>query len=142
MQRFSKQTSTTQPKSVIWQIWEDVANWSDWDIELEYAILESPFREGAVGTLKAKNSPKSKFVITDCVVGEHFTYQIALPLANLRVGHYFINTADDTTLFVHDVAFEGLLGWVFGQILGRTYEKSLPIALDHIKAIAESRDGT
>ncbi|MEO1289364.1 MAG: SRPBCC family protein [Chloroflexota bacterium] len=135
MQQFIAQQTTTASKAQIWAIWEDVTQWQQWDIELQYSRLDGAFTEGTQGTLKAKGSPESRFIITECTEGESFTYAVQLPFAKLRVAHYFLES--DETTFVHEVAFTGALGWLFGRLLGETYSKALPIALTKLKEIAE-----
>ncbi|MDX2077781.1 MAG: SRPBCC family protein [bacterium] len=136
MKHFIHQQTTTAPKSAIWRVWSDVTNWHQWDTELESASLTGSFGAHAKGTLKPKNSPKSPFVITEYTEGKSFTFTVPMPMAKLHVAHYF--TSDKPTTFVHEVTFTGLLGGVFGRILGRGYEKALPNVLKRIKELAEN----
>ena len=78
MRQFQHQQSTSASKATIWDIWRDVERWPEWDIELEHATLPGDFGLGAVGTLKAKNSPEStlsmmskRFLSTMLLFGGH-----------------------------------------------------------------------
>lgn len=140
MRQFKHEQSTYVSKAMIWDVWRDVDHWPEWDIELEYATLRGDFVVGAVGTLKAKNSPESRFEITELTKGESFTFVIPLPLARLEIAHYFVDGKQ--TVFVHDVAFQGTLGWLFGILLGQKYATALPHAMELIQHRVESKNNT
>ncbi|MEM8529950.1 MAG: SRPBCC family protein [Chloroflexota bacterium] len=135
MRQFKHEQATHASKATIWDIWRDVDNWPEWDIELEYATLLEDFAVGVVGTLKAKNAPESRFEITELTEGESFTFIVRLPLARLEIAHYFVD--GEQTIFVHDVAFRGPLGWLFGMLLGQQYATALPQAMELIQLKAE-----
>ena len=137
MRQFKHEQATHASKATIWDIWRDVEHWPEWDIELENAALSGDFVLGAFGTLKAKNAPESRFEITELTEGESFTFIVRLPLARLEIAHYFVD--DEQTIFVHDVAFRGPLGWLFGMLLGQQYATALPHAMELIQRKAESR---
>ncbi|NOK59370.1 MAG: hypothetical protein GFH27_549283n170 [Chloroflexi bacterium AL-W] len=135
MRHFKHQQTTHASKATIWDIWRDVVHWPEWDIELEQATLPGDFVLGAFGTLKAKNSPEGRFEITELTEGESFTFIVRLPLSRLEIAHYFVDS--EQTIFVHDVAFRGTLGWLFGMLLGQKYATALPHAMELIQHKAE-----
>ncbi|MBC8100767.1 MAG: SRPBCC family protein [Armatimonadetes bacterium] len=137
MQKFAHQQPTTASREAVWGIWRDVNHWHHWDTELVSAQLDGAFKLGAKGKLSPKGSAPSTFTITELTEGSSFTFTVPIPLGHLAVAHYFVNAPGGGTVFVHDVAFTGALGWVFGQMLGKGYAKALPGVLQRIKALAE-----
>ena len=137
MRTFKSEHTTNASRTAVWEVWREVANWQQWDTELESAQLESAFAQGGRGTLTPKNAPKSPFTITELTEGVSFTYSVPMPLARLEVAHYFRPAAQ--TIFVHEVTFNGVLGGVFGRLLGTRYATALPEVLNRIAALAEKR---
>ena len=135
--RFSHTDSTSASPDRIWDIWTDVPNWKQWDTGLKEARLEGDFATGAKGTLIPDRGPKSRFVISELVPGQSYTFRTRIPFGWLVVKRT-LKTAPDRTYFTHDVEFTGLLKRVLGQRLGRRYRVMLPTVLQTIKQIAEA----
>jgi hypothetical protein len=62
---------------------------------------------------------------------------VGLPLCRLNV-HRYLQLQPDGTYFTHEVSFQGLLGWLFGRLLGRQFKTVLPGIMENVKQIAES----
>jgi Polyketide cyclase / dehydrase and lipid transport len=135
--KFSHTLKTAAPPEQIWAIWTDVENWSDWDTELVDSRLESSFALGAIGQLTPKKGQVSTFKISQLNPGESYTFTVGLPLCRLNV-HRYLQLQPDGTYFTHEVSFRGLLGWLFGRLLGRQFKAVLPGIMENVKRIAES----
>jgi Polyketide cyclase / dehydrase and lipid transport len=135
--KFSHTLKTTAAPERIWAIWIDVENWSQWDTELVDADLEGAFVLGAIGRLKPKTGRVAKFEISQFNPGQSYTFALGLPLSSLQV-HRYLSDRLDGTYFTHEVSFQGLLGWLFGLLLGRKFQSVLPSVMENVARIAES----
>ncbi|MBD2597395.1 SRPBCC family protein [Nostoc spongiaeforme FACHB-130] len=139
--KFSHTLKTSASPEKIWSIWTDVEHWSKWDTELSDAYLESPFALGARGKLTPKQGRVSTFKISQLIPGKSYTFTINLPLCSLNV-HRYLNVQSDGTYFTHEITFQGLLAFLFGQILGRQFQAVLPSVMQNVKQIAELRQSS
>ena len=131
---------TTASKAKIWHLWEDVENWKDYDERLEYSYLvdNAPFETGAVGYVKGKGAPKSKFVLTKVIKEESFTEVLQLPLwQSIHLQRYFEESQNDNTVFTHEVQFKGGMKSVFYWLLAGPFKKDLQKVMTEMKALAE-----
>lgn len=133
---FSHTDSTLVSSDKIWQIWIDVPNWKQWDSGLKEAYLEGDFIEGAKGKLIPDKGPKSRFIISELMLGKSYTYKTKIPFGWLIVRRT-LNSRDGITFFTHDVEFTGPLRKILGNQLGKRYRAILPNVLTEIKLIAE-----
>jgi hypothetical protein len=135
--KFSHTLKTAATPERIWAIWIDVENWSQWDTELIDAELDGAFVLGAIGRLKPKTGRVSKFEISQFNPGKSYTFTLGLPLCSLQI-HRYLSDRVDGTYFTHEVSFQGLLGWLFGLLLGRKFQSVLPSVMANVARIAES----
>jgi hypothetical protein len=140
MRHFSSEQTTAASRDAVWNVWKAVSAWHEWDSELVNAALDTAFVQGGHGTLTPKGARPSRFIITELTDGTSFTFVVPLPMARLQVAHYF--RAGAVTTFIHEVTFTGLLGGMFGQLLGRRYRAALPAVLMRIAALAERKSLT
>jgi hypothetical protein len=135
--KFSHTLKTTASPECIWEIWTDVARWSNWDTELKDAGLQVPFSLGAVGELVPKKGRASTFKISQFSSGSSYTFTVGLPLCRLNV-HRYLTTHSDGLYFTHEVSFQGLLAFIFGLLLGRRFKAVLPSIMANVRQIAEA----
>lgn len=136
--KFSHMESTDAPKECIWHIWTDVSNWKNWDKGLKNAILPGDFVQGAKGILIPDRGPRTRFIVSEMVVGSSYTFKTKIPLGWLVVTRK-LEVNKDKTLFTHEVEFTGILRKVWGNIMGKRYKAVLPEVMSEIKKIAEIR---
>jgi len=108
-------------KATIWDIWSDVDNWKDFDERLQYSYLDGDkaFKQGAIGYLKAKNAPKTKFEIIQFEKG--VSYQ------TIELQRYFEPSEDGTLIVTHEVNFKGPLRAMMYALLCRPFKKDLKL---------------
>ncbi len=135
--RFSHTVETKASPETIWQIWTNVPAWNAWDDGLKSAELDGSFSVQTTGTLIPDKGPKSRFVLTEVVPGQTYTFRTKLPLGSLHVKRW-LAVRDDKTAFTHEVWFTGLTKGIFGRALGRRYRSVLPVVMEKIKTLAES----
>ncbi len=80
MQVFQHSIHINATKEKIWNILIDVANWSQWDHDVQSAKLDRTFAVGATGILIAKDNTVSRFVITDIKPYNRYSNYYQLPL--------------------------------------------------------------
>lgn len=135
--KFRHTLKTSATPEQIWAVWTDVKHWSDWDTELVDSRLENSFSLGAIGKLTPKKGQIATFKISQLNPGQSYTFTVGLPLCRLNV-HRYLQAQVDGTYFTHEVSFQGLLGWLFGLLLGRQFKAVLPSIMENLKQIAES----
>ncbi len=128
------------PPERVWAVWTDVAGWPRWDTELASASLAGSFAEGSRGTLKPRGTPTASFTLTEVTPGQSYTFATALPLGKLLVRRTLRSGPEVT--FTHEVRFTGLSAPLFGALLGRRYQRALPVAMARLREIAEAEDMT
>ncbi|MEM9998143.1 MAG: polyketide cyclase [Bacteroidota bacterium] len=138
---FAHTLETTASASSVWAVWTDVASWPEWDTELESAMLDGAFREGAEGQLVPVSGPSSRFIIENMEPGQAYTLATRLPLGWLRVRRTLSQAGADSVAFTHAVTFEGVGGWLLRGRLGPRFRQALPHAMVRLREIAEQREG-
>jgi len=129
-------------KDVIWRLWEDVENWKDFDIIVQYSYLESPnvFQTGAIGYVKTKSAPRTRFELLDVESGQSFTESLKLPFWNsLELKRKVVAIDQHTSAFTHEVEFKGPLKSVMYLFLAKTFKKELPLVMGRMRDLAELR---
>ncbi len=129
---------TTANPEEIWSIWTDVPSWKDWDVGLKNAVINEPFEKDAKGYIISLEDRTSKFRVIEFVKGKSYTFKTKLPLGSIYIKRY-LKINDGATVFTHEVWFEGLTAGIFSKSFGSKFRKMLPIAMQNIKEIAESK---
>jgi len=140
---FKYSVKTTARKETVWGLWEDVENWKKFDTLLEYSYLKEPkiFKQGAVGYVKASGAPKTKFKITRYKKGSYFTEKLQLPLYHsLDLQRYFEKSDNGETILTHEVNFKGPLKSILFFVLKKSFKKELPLVMNKLKKVAESKE--
>jgi len=140
---FKLSVQTTARKSTVWRLWADVENWKEFDTLLKYSYLKdnADFEVGAVGYLKAKGAPKTKFELVEVNESVSFTESLKLPLfQTIELQRYFEVNEDGSTTFTHEVNFKGGLRRVMYALLAGTFKKELLKVMGNLKDLAESEE--
>lgn len=135
---FSHTDSSTATSDKIWAVWTDIPNWQQWDKGLKAALLEGEFVVGTKGKLIPDKGPKSKFLISEVVPNQSYTFKTKIPFGWLIIKRS-LEIKEGKTLFTHDVEFTGFLRKFLGKRLGENYKKMLPDVMAEIKKIAETK---
>ncbi|WKN43069.1 SRPBCC family protein [Tunicatimonas pelagia] len=133
---FSATIAVDKPLAEVWELLTDISRWKVWDTELKESYLNEAFALEATGVLIPKKGPKLKFFISELIPGQSYTFNTKMP-----VGYLVIKRAlayqDQVTYFTDDVQFTGALKHVFGVVLGRGFQASLPEVMENFKQLAE-----
>jgi len=132
---------TSASRETVWSLWADVENWKAFDTLLDYSRLDKgqSFMTGARGVVKAKGSPKTRFILTNVEPGVSFIETLQLPLGQkIDLVRYFEASEDNRTVFVHEVRFRGRLKQIAYWVAAGTFKKELPLVMGRLRDLAES----
>lgn len=140
----SEEINTEASAEQIWAMWEDVATWSCWDYELEWAELSGAFKEGTVGRLKPKKGPKVTFTLDKVIKNVCFSDYAKLPLTRMSFNHEYIcsqKSGSSNNKIRHTVTMSGLLSPFFGMIIGSKIKLHLRDAMIEMsrRALTENK---
>jgi len=124
--------------SVIFSIYEDVANWHKWDPDTKQASLEGPFQVGSKGRLTPTKGNTVSMVLTSVAQSQHFTVESKIPLFRMVFEHE-LRPAGAGVEVTHRVTFSGLLSFILAPMLTKQLNAGLPVTLANLKALAEAR---
>jgi hypothetical protein len=130
--------TTTHPAR-IWERWEAVDHWNQWDPEVSWARLDGPFTIGGAGRLKPRKGPATDFRIIELLPEQTFVTESRLPLARLRFSHH-IETSAGSSAVTHSVEMDGPLTFIFRRLLGPSLAAGLPDAMERLITLAEEGD--
>ena len=137
---FSSSVQIAASADVIYGLYAQVSDWPAWDPEVERSHVSGPFVAGATGTLKPKGGPESKIELIEVTPGKSFTVRCKLPFCEMTFGHE-LEQAGGLTTATHSVSFTGPLAVVFGFLIGRGIERTLPATMNGLKRAAENGQG-
>ena len=129
-------------KDTIWMLWEDVENWKSYDTVLQYSYLldDADFAVGAIGYVKARGAPKTKFELISVDAGNAFVESLKLPLWNtLELKRRVTQIDEKTVAFTHEVDFKGPLKGLMYFFLAKRFKKDLRLVMTNMQALAEGR---
>ena len=133
--------STSASAEIIWNLWADVENWKEFDTLLEYSFLkdQTSFELGAVGYVKARGAPKTKFEIIEFDAGKSFTESLKLPAWHTLELKRLVHVSEGKTVFTHEIVFKGPFKGVLYYFLADNFKRELPLVMTRLKLVAESK---
>ena len=136
--KFEQSISINSNPAAIYTVYQNVSDWPIWDPETEAAALDGEFAVGSEGKVKPKGAPVSKITLTEVTPDKSFTVECNLPLCKMLFIHE-LNEIDEGTEVVNQVVFTGLLAPIFGRLIGKGIEKSIPDSLKGLKGYVEAQ---
>lgn len=130
-------TTSASPEAVF-GVWADVARWPTWDPALAWSVLDVPFATGARGKLRSRGSPASAFEVVLVEPARRSSFATSLPAGRLVVDRRI--EPGSPTRFTHEVRFEGIGGWALGFLLGPSFKRALPDAMERLRRVAEGSE--
>jgi len=135
---FEQRIEIDADPSTVFAAYTDVSSWSQWDPETESASLDGSFAVGTTGKIKPKGAPQSKMKLIEVTENQSFTVECRLPLCKMHFVHLMSAHTTGTNL-VNQIEFSGLLGPIFGRLIGKGIDKSLPESLKGLKEYVENK---
>lgn len=125
--KFINSTIANVSMEALWQAWEDVSSWPEWDREIVEARLKGSFSVGTYGQMKsAKGGTWSKFQIVSIDRAKGYTCIVPLPGGRLTFNRTFEKLDAGTLRIKHELDFTGPLGWLYAFLIGRPTNKIYP----------------
>lgn len=134
--KFEQSINISVEPSNVFVEYQKVSDWAKWDPDTESASIEGDFVVGATGKVKPKGAPESKIQITELTQDRSFTIECNLPLCKMHFIH-LMQPIESGTELINQVEFTGLLSPVFGRLIGKSINKSLPDSLKGLKNYIE-----
>jgi len=150
----------------VFEIYTAVADWPQWDPDLEAAGIDGAFKVGARGWIKPRGAPRLKTRLIDVQPGRSFTAESKVPGCILRFHHELSAIESDEadagaaadksgssassssesssaatrplTRVVHTVDFEGMGSSLIKKVVGPRIRDAFPGAMSGLKKAAES----
>lgn len=137
MKTLAKTTQQTKAlPEAIFQLWEDVDHWADYDHGIKWAKLTDTFSVGGHYTLKPKGGPKVKATILVVEPNECFIDMSHLPGAKLKFDHLITRQGEANTITI-SMTISGPLSWLWAKILGKNQQADLEQSTANLIAKAE-----
>lgn len=121
----------------VFSVYKNVADWPSWDHDVLTSQLNGEFEVGTKGELKPKEGPKTKMELIEVTPNQSFTVECKLPLCKMHFVHE-LKPDGQSTEVTNKIIFSGLLTPVFGRIIGREIQKTLPSSLQGLKQHLEA----
>lgn len=135
------------PPEVIFDIYRDVTQWHTWDPDTRKAYLEPPFIVGSQGFIVPTQGRRVPMTLTAMDENRFFTVESRIPLFRMAFEHELHPEPENgpdaqgscCTTIIHRVTLGGLLTLLIGKMMQRQLNTGLPVTLQSLKALAESR---
>lgn len=115
----------------IWEIWQDVANWKNWDQQIELSQIDGPFQTGTYGHTKFTGTPLFKTLLTQVEPLKLVVQEAYLSFAKV-ISYQSMNQIGDKTQVTFQVEIRGLLSFFFACMLGRFIKKKIPAEMEEM----------
>jgi len=123
----------------VWEAWEDVNSWPQWDKELEKTSLTTSFTKGSKFRLKPKGGPNVTIEITEVTPLKTFTDITKFPLAVMHDHHELIETSDGVVI-KNRLYVTGPLGWLWKKIVAQGVADGIPAQVEALIAYVQKRE--
>ncbi|MBY0595935.1 SRPBCC family protein [Bacillus bingmayongensis] len=121
----------------IWNLYQNVSEWSKWDNEILKSYLEGSFESGSIGTLTIFNRKPSTFTLTEVKENESFTNVMEIDELNIQIVFYhYINNVDSQTKVTHGVRILGHNANELGERIGPMLTKNIPQSIGRLVKLA------
>ena len=126
----------------VWQMWENVEGWPQWDTSLKESKLNlnHKFEKDAEGTLTNHGAPQSiKMRITECTTNKSFCSESQLPLGTVIFDHQIVIVNKEEIELRHTVSFKQTneqTKTIFEKKVWPQIIKSLPPSVDNLAKLA------
>lgn len=123
---------------IIWKIWIDVNNWTEWNDDLDECTLEGEFKVGNHFMLKPKGAPAVKILLTEINEMESFTDCTAFFGAKMYDTHS-IKVKDNGVLLSNKIVVNGPLQWLWVYLVAKHVANSVPDEMDALVHLAKKK---
>ena len=137
MKTYGVSRSTVAPPETVWRLWSNPNNWSAWNSGIRSAKVDGPLAEGTKGEMTTNHGSVHEVTFHDVVRGRSFSLSMSgPPLTRITFSCEIAPNGHGTTI-AQNVAFRGLLGFLFGPMMGAEMAKHFVPVLDDLARTAE-----
>ena len=128
--------ATSVPPQILWQLFEDVANWTNWNAGIERISLNGPFASGSTFEMQPPGMDAFTSTLRDVRPGAGFTDETVLAGTRFLVSHELQPLAAGGTRVTYAIKVEG----PDAETLGPLVTADFPEVLAALKALAEQTE--
>jgi Polyketide cyclase / dehydrase and lipid transport len=125
--------ATTVPPHVLWRLFEDVANWTDWNAGIERITLHGPFASGSRFEMQPPGMDAFTSTLRDVRPNAGFTDETVLDGTRFVVSHDLQPLPGGGTRVTYAIQVDG----PDADTLGPMVSADFPDVLAALKALAE-----
>lgn len=121
----------------IWNVWQDVENWKNWDREIELSRIDGPFQAGTSGSTKFVGTPLFKTLFTQVEPLKLVVQEAYLSFAKV-VSYQSMSQVAGKTHVTFQVEIRGPLSFFYVWMLSRFIKKKIPIEMEQMLQVAKN----
>jgi len=125
--------ATTVPPHVLWQLFEDVARWTNWNAGIERIALNGPFASGSTFEMQPPGMDAFTSTLRDVRPNHGFTDETLLGDTRFLVSHELQPLPEGGTRVTYAIQVDG----PDAETLGPLVTADFPDVLAALKALAE-----
>ena len=137
MYEFEHVIATPAQAETIWQLYSDIATWTQWDKGIEYASLEGPFVKGTRGILQPEGQERLALELTEVEPCRGFSDLTDIPNAGIQVRFtHRLTPSEEGTIVSHKVEITGPNAEVIGPGFIAALSEGIPQTMAGLVALA------
>ena len=125
--------ATSVPPQILWRLFEDVANWTNWNAGIERIALHGPFASGSTFEMQPPGMAAFTSTLRDVRPGAGFTDETVLDGTRFLVSHELQPLPGGGTRVTYAIQVDG----PDAEMLGPMVTADFPDVLAALKALAE-----
>lgn len=114
------------PRNVVWSVTIDIERWPQWTptVKSVKRLDEGPFACGSAALIQQPGLPKAKWVVTELISGERFTWESRI-LGMRIVATHALSTKETATQSVLRVGMSGIVARLLWPVMSFFARRSL-----------------
>lgn len=132
--------TTDASPDVMWELWADVPNRTEWDHGLEYIEIDGPFEKGTTGVVKVEGQSEIEWKLIEVTPKSAYTDRFqSLPGTHTDWHHTIESNGDGTYDVTWRLETRGPLSILTLPVTNALLGNEVPNAVDEFVALAEER---
>jgi carbon monoxide dehydrogenase subunit G len=140
MKTYGASRTTAAAPQRVWSIWSDPNNWSRWNSGIQSAEVDGPIVDGAKGKMTTNRGTTHDVTFSNVVEGRGFSMTMNGPPLTTFTFSCQVAPEGAGSKISQDVAMAGLLGPLFGAMMGNEMAQHFVPVLDDLARTAEGPD--
>lgn len=122
----------------VWEFWSDVDHWHLWDLDIDAAVLDGPFKAGSFFTLKPKGMKSVRIELVEVVHHKSYTDLTRFPGA-LMYGRHEMEETPEGLKLTTTMTVSGWLSWVWVRLVAQGIVDRLPEQMNALVDLAKKQ---